>query len=227
MWATAEMSAVGENPMPVTEQHTSALDIRDAFYNALEADPYFADWTVRKNKWLPVQVDLIPYLGVYLIDELQTPDGDANAGCIAFVHTARIGFSIVVANNDEVLGEEAIDAGMHEIMKRLWTDAKINNVFQSSNPEGTLFEAVSRGTRRHVFGAGGTNNEFPWFECEYNVSIVFRSEWYPDIVDTLDEIDVTTGIKINESQADRDKRQQVTVKYMFNALRQALVKEET
>ena len=50
--------------------------------------PFFANYTKRKNKMLQVQPDLLPYLGVYLLDETMTPDGDANAGNIRFIARA-------------------------------------------------------------------------------------------------------------------------------------------
>ena len=33
------------------------------------------------------------------------PDGDVNAGAIRFSHTLRIGFSVMIANNDQVVAE--------------------------------------------------------------------------------------------------------------------------
>jgi len=210
--------------LPVTEQQTWSLDIRDAFFNALNADPYFAAYTRRKTKMLPVQPALIPYLGVYQIDENMTPDGDANAGCIRFTHTLRVGFSVVHANNDQVAIEKSVDAAQQHIMMRLWTDAHINNVWKSGNPEGALIEAIVRGTSRKVWGSAGAKNETPICELEYNVSCTYRTEWFPDITDTLNEIDVTTGVKAGDTQAEMAQRQQVTVKYMFSALRAALQK---
>ena len=69
----------------ITETQSSGYDIRDAFFNLLDADPFFAAYTRRKNKMLPVQQNLIPYLGVYLAGESMTPDGDANCGMVRFI----------------------------------------------------------------------------------------------------------------------------------------------
>ena len=211
----------------ITEQQSWSLDIRDAFYNALSSDAYFAGYTCRKNKMLPVQTNLIPYLGIYLIDEGMTPDGDGNAGMIRFVHNVRIGMSVVQANNDSVALEQSIDKAFLAIMTRLWTDAGITNVFKgaspftSENPEHAMIEAISRGTRRHIWGTAGANNETPMCELEYNVSATYRTEWWPDIITTLDEIDVTTGVKATDTQAEMNQRQQISVKYMLNVLRAA------
>jgi hypothetical protein len=197
----------------ITEQQSFAYDIRDAFFNVISADTFFNGFTAKKNKMLPVQLTQLPYLGVYLVDETMTPDGDDNAGCVRFTHLARIGFSVIVVNNDQIAGEKLSDQAYLKIGTLLFTNSKIFNMIQSNNPEGVLIEGVARGTRRHLYGNAGLNNETPFIEMQYEIYCKFRTEWYPDIVDTLDEIDVTTGIKQSETQADRDQRQQVKVVY--------------
>ena len=171
---------------------------------------------------LALQPNLIPFLGVYLLPQNDMPDGDANAGMIRFTETAQIGISVVQTNNDQDALDQSIDSAFRYIKGRLWTDAGISNVLNSTNPEGARIESISRGTSRRVWGTFSTSNETPMCELEYIVSVVYRSEFWPDITDTLDEIDVTTGIKTTDTQAERDQRQQVTVKYMFTALRAAL-----
>jgi hypothetical protein len=205
----------------ITETQTAALNIRDAMYNVVTVDPYFSGYTLRKTKMFPVQPNLVPYLGVYLADELHVPDGDANAGCIRFNHTIRIGFSVIQASNDPVALEAGIDAAHLKIMGLLWTNAKLMNVLVNDNPEGTGMESIVRGARRHVLGSTGLTNETPFAELQYEVSCFSRSEWYPDITDMLDEIDVTTGVKAGDTQTEMDQRQQVTVKYMLDVLREA------
>jgi hypothetical protein len=201
----------------ITETQTVALDIRNAMYDIVTADPYFAGYTFRKTKMFPVQVALIPYLGVYLVDEITVPDGDANAGCIRFNHTTRIGFSVVQANNDPATLEAGIDAAYLKIMSLLWTDIKLMNVLHNNNPEGAGIEGIVRGSRKHLFGSTGLNNETPFVELQYEVNCFSRSEWYPDITDMLNEIDVTVSL----NNADINAVQPITVKYMLNALREA------
>jgi hypothetical protein len=169
----------------------------------------------------PVQTTLIPYLGVYIVDEIMVPDGDANAWCIRFNHTSRIGLSVVQANNDPVVLEAGIDAAYLKIMSLLWTDIKLMNVLVNNNPDGVGIEGIVRGSRKHVFGSTGLNNETPFAELQYEVNCFSRSEWYPDITDMLNEIDVTTGVKAGDTQTEMDQRQQVTVKYMLDVLRAA------
>ena len=184
-----------------------------------QLDPFFASYTCRKTKMLSVQHQLLPYLGVYIIDETMLPDGDANAGHIRFSHTLRIGFSVMIANNDQVAAELQIDAAWWRIMNRLWPDQHIMNLLKSSNPDNTIIESITRGSRRHVFGAAALNNETPLAELQYDVSMFFRTGWPPIITDDLEEIDISTGVKIGDTQDEMDQRQQVTRKYLFDISR--------
>jgi hypothetical protein len=179
----------------IIEKQTWKYDIRDAFYNILVARPFFAGFTYRKNKFNPLMQALVPYLGVYVLNEITTPDGDANAGCVSFIHNARVGFSCVIKDNDQVEVEKKADAAQQEIMVASFCDLKLLNVFKSNNPEDVLIEAIVRGEARTVFGSTTQENELPWAELEYNITAVYRSEWYPDIPDMLDTIHVETGIK--------------------------------
>jgi len=208
--------------MAITDTQSYTLVICDAFYDALAGDPFFTDYTMRKTKMLQVQHQLIPYLGVYLIDETMTPDGDFNAGDIRFCHTVRVGFSALIAQNDEASARASLDAIFWHIMIRLWRDADLTNMITSSMPDNVRMEGITRGTRRHVYGDAGLNNETPVAELQYDVSVFYRSEWFPTITDDLLEIDVKTGIKIGETQEEMDQRQQIHVDYKFEAQQRRL-----
>lgn len=180
--------------MSITETQSCAYDIRDTFFDAVSTDAFFAGYTTRRNRMLSVQPDSLPYLGVYLVDEVMTPDGDANAGCIRFSHTARVGFSVIVQNNDQDLAAKTVDEAFLRIMNVLYTSPSIMNVLHNDNAENVGIESITAGRRRHVYGAAGLNNETPFLELQYEASAFFRTEWYSDPSDTLDEIDVTTRI---------------------------------
>jgi hypothetical protein len=173
-----------------------------------------------------VQPQLLPYLGVYIIEEVMQPDGDPNAGCVTFSHTLVVGFSVMVANNDQVVAEQAIDAAYWRIMNRLWPDQYIMNALNThnpttgtGNPDNTRIESVTRGRRRHVFGTPGLNNETPIAEMQYDVSIFFRTNWPPIITDDLGEIDISTGVKSGDTQVEMDHRLQFRGKYLFDISR--------
>jgi hypothetical protein len=205
----------------IIEKQSFAVDIRDAMYNVVTVNPYFANYTFRKTKMRPVQANLLPFLGVYIVDEQMVPDGDPNIGCIRFNHTSRIGFSVIQANNDSDKLEKGIDAAYLQIMASLWTDLHLMNVLVNNNPEGVGIESAIRGSRRHIFGNTGLNNETPMAELQYEVSCFCRSEWYPNITDMLNEIDVTVAV----NNADTTQVQPITIKYMLSVLRQAARKE--
>lgn len=205
----------------ITEQQSSGYDIRDAFFNLLDADPYFAAFTRRKTKMLPVQQNLIPYLGVYLAAESMLPDGDANAGCVRFLHNVRIGFSLIIANSVPETAEQLADQAFLHVMATAYTNLYLMNVLQrdaygNNNPENVKVEAIVRGDRKPVMGALSSDNETPFVEMQYEATCSFRSEWYPDITDTLDEISVTTGVKPGDTQTEMNQRQQVAVTYELN-----------
>jgi len=190
--------------MGITDTQSYSLVIRDVFYDTLALrEPYFANHFKRKTKMVPVQPDQVPYLGVYIIDEVMTPDGDGNAGEPAFIHTLRIGFSVMVAMSDQNAAELEIDAAFWRIMNRLWTDQYVMNLLDTTSPDGSMnpdntrIESISRGVRRHVFGSSQLNNSTPLAELQYDVSCIYRTYWPPNVTDDLLEIDVTTRVKEN------------------------------
>ena len=206
--------------MPITEKQSYAFDIRDTFYNAVTADAFFQGFVTKKNRMLPVQPDQLPYLGVYVTEETSAPDGDANAACVRFVNTARIVFSVMTANNDRDAAESLSDKAYLKIMSVLYTSPDIMNVLTRKNVEGVLIESIARGTRRHIYGNSGQNNQTPWIELQYEVQATYRTEWYPDIIDTLDEIALTTGVQPDDTAADMANRLQVAPVISFPSSRQ-------
>jgi hypothetical protein len=183
----------------ITLTQSYSLVIRDIFFDAVSGVPFFANFTKRKSKMLQVQPQDLPYLGVYILDEQMTPDGDINAGEIRFTHTLRIGFSVIILNNDPVASEVKLDQAFWAIMQRLWPDQYIMNLLDTmayghpalmSNPDNVRVEGISRGVRRHVWGDTKLSNELPLAEMQYDVSCVYRTNWPPVITDNLNIIQV-------------------------------------
>jgi len=203
--------------MGVTELQSYGLVIRDGLYDILAAEPFFHDYVKRKTKTLPLRPENLPSLGIYVIDETMLPDGDGNTGDIRFSHTLRLGFSAMVAENDETIAEQTIDAAYWKIMNRLWRDGHLMNVLLSSLPDNVQIESLPRGFRRHVFGAVSLNNETPVAELQYEVSTFFRSSWDPIITDTLDEIQVRTGVKSGDTPEQMARRKQTGTQIIFTA----------
>jgi hypothetical protein len=202
--------------MAITDTQSYSHVIRDALFDALSGDSFFASYTCRKSKMLVARPEYLPYLGVYIIDETMTPDGDANAGNTRFSHALRIGFSAMVASNDQVVIEQQLDAAYWRIMNRLWTDPTLNNVFVTSLPDNVEFESVERGTRRYVWGNAAFNNETPLGEVQYDITVRHRTTWVPGPFVDLLTIDLQTGIKPGDTQDEMDQRQQLHAVYQFD-----------
>ena len=173
---------------PVETIQSDAYLIQDTFFRTLsEREPFFKDYTKRRTKMEPVLANLLPYLGVYLIDENMPPDGDANATDIRFSHTVRIGFSVIVANNNKDDLHRMLDQAFARITNRIWRDPWIMNVLHTENVWSKVensgdvkIESIVRGQRKHNFGLAGGNNETPFGELQYNVSVFFRTYWAPE-----------------------------------------------
>ena len=197
----------------ITETQSQAYDIRETFFNVVSADAFFQGFVAKKNRMLPVQPDQLPYLGVYFAEDIDASDGDANAACVRFSETAHIIFSVITANNDPEAAEAYSDQAYQRIRTVLWTDLNVMNVWNRKNVEGVMIESIVRTTRRHIFGNAGQNNETPWIDMQYGVQAFYRTEWFPDITDTLNEIDVSTGMKPGDTAEEMANRQQVNVVY--------------
>lgn len=210
-------------PPGLSSTQSYSYIIRNIFYDALAADPFFATYFMRKTPMVPVQREQLPFLGVYIANEDMTPDGDANATVVRFTHMTRIGFSAIVAYSDQDVAEQTIDAIFWHIMNRLWTDPDIMNMINAydyvggiaQNPDNVRIESIERGVRRHRFGSNTHNNETPVAELQYDVTCKYRTMWWPDITDTLDTIDVKTGVKAGDTQDEMNQRAQEHVTYDF------------
>ena len=200
----------------IGETQSSAFYLREAMLLAALRLPFFATgFKVRRSRQMPIQKDQLPVLGVYLIDETMQPDGVGNSGDIVFVHTARIGFSVVIANNDPAEAEAMLDRAFWQLMNGLWRDPYLTNFIdtfrpgQGDSPENVRFESIQRGFRQHKTGTIGPTNETPIAELQYDVSFQYRQEFAPWIEDDLAEVDIETAFPIGGTAEDRAKVQQV------------------
>ena len=170
-----------------------SLFIRDAMLDRIQHMPFFADFArFGRSRRLQVQPENIPYVGVYLVDETMVPDGDYNAGDIRFIHALRVGFSVVIFNNDEDDAEDQLDAAFWAIMNGLLCDSTLTNLLDTDIPGNAVIEGFSRGTRRHVYGVSGGSSEQPIGELQMDLTCVLRTRWAPTIVDDLEAVHVTT-----------------------------------
>ena len=179
-------------PPTISEVQSWSFIIRDMFIDRLMQAEFFQGFTPRKSKALPIMINQIPTLGVYFVSEEMSPDGDLNAGEIRFTHMLKLGFSVIVINNDTVACEAKLDQAFWAIMNTLWRDPYLVNLIDTrrypggiGNPDNTRIEGVSRGTRRHVFGTAGKDNETPIGEMQYEATVKYRADYAPVITDNL------------------------------------------
>ena len=203
-------------PPTISEVQSWSFIIRDMFLARLMRSPFFARFTPRKNKSLPVMTNQIPSLGVYFVSEDMGPDGDLNAGEIRFTHMLKLGFSVVIVNNDPVECEAKLDQAFWAIMNTLWRDPNLTSFIDTTvypgsvgNPDNARIEGVSRGTRRHVFGNAGKDNETPIGEMQYEATVKYRADYAPVIPDNFLQMGVRTGIKPGDTQEEMAARFQV------------------
>ena len=203
--------------------HSASYIIREMFLRKCTTLSFFQNWYFRRTRMMPVQVEQLPMLAIYLIpDEVMTPDGDGNTGDIRFIYNARIGFSAIVVNNDEQQCEATLDAAFWAIMNGLWTDQYLTSIWDTYNPHNhttnidrVLFESIERGVRRHVYGLTAQNNQTPIGEMQYEATIRHRGDLPPDIEDMLNHIHVQTGFQGSDGTTNSVK--QVIVQYDFTA----------
>lgn len=200
---------------PFTAQ-SSAFNLREAMLAAALRMPLFVTgFTIRRSRQLPIQKDQLPVLGVYFVDENHVPDGLGNSGELVFAHTARIGFSVVVVNNDPAEAEATLDRAYWALMNAVWRDPYLTNFLNTlepgrgQSPDNVRFESVPRGIRVHKTGTAGPTNEIPVAELQYEVSLFYREEFAPWVEDDFEELVIETAFPIGGTAEERAKVQQV------------------
>jgi len=200
----------------ITDTQSYSQVIRDSLFATVVQLPFFASFKARRSKQLPMQEPILPYLGVYIIGEEMPADGDPNAGDIRFIHMLRIGFQVIIENNDPVQSELYLDQAFWAIMNGLWTDTGLTNMIETEMPDNTRIEGVERGTRRHVWGTMGSTQEKPIGELEYIATVKYRSEWYPgNFPDLLRIHEEVVPMADDGTVPDASVVQRIIVEYEF------------
>lgn len=178
--------------------------IREGFIDRLKAIATFGSVKLfARNKGKgPYQPENIPLVACYLMDESLSPDGDANHAEPRFIHDVKYGFSIVVANNDNAAAQQSCVSGQWAILRTLenqsWWKFPVVGEWQR-NPitkkiEPIRIESITRGLVRPVnFGSKASNNETPYAEQDFELTVRFRSGFPPYVPDPLELIHVTVA----------------------------------
>ena len=195
----------GKSPHVVHTQRSYPILVRDGILDRIKLMSFFATFTFGTNTAIPIQTASLPFCGVYLIQELMTPDGDANVGEVRFRTVARIGIGVIVLNNDATAAEYMLDAASQALMTGLFADHTLydNDLFK--------IQAFSAGTRQHNFGSLAKDNETPIAELRLEISCDLGAITYPPYIpDDLEIIHVETAFPL---EGDTSKVQQVKTQY--------------
>lgn len=168
--------------------------------------PFFSTFNFSTNKGLIIQPSSIPFCGVYLLQEMTAPDAESNTGEPRFRTSVRLGFSVIIQNNDPVAAEHTLDKAMQAIAYGLFTDPSYYN------NSSFKIQGFASGDRQHVFGRVGTlDNETPIAELRYTLVVDLGVIFYEPVVpDILEVIHLETVFPID---GDASKVQQVKVEY--------------
>jgi hypothetical protein len=186
------------------------LQVRDAILKRIRYMPFFNEFKFSSNKSLPIQPENLPFCGVYLIEEVMSPEGDANAGEPHFHVAARIAISVVIVNNDADVAERKIDAAQEVLTNGLFSDPTLYN----GKHEAFEIQSYNRGLRSHWFGSIGADNKTPVAELRFELTVDMGTYYYPPVVpDELDTIHVTTRWPVGGTEGQIQGTQQVQAEY--------------
>lgn len=195
----------GKTPRVDHIEQSYPLLVRDGVLSRVQALPFFSGFNFSTNKSLQIQPASIPFCGIYLLQEMMSADGDADAGEPRFRTLARIGISIIVQNNDATIAEHKLDMALQHITTGLFSDTTFynNKKFQ--------IQGFTGGSRMHAFGSVGLENETPIAELRFELTCDLGIIYYPPTVpDDLEVIHVKTAYP---SIAKKDTSQQVVTEY--------------
>jgi hypothetical protein len=188
--STVQLRIHGKIPHIDTIERSYAMRVRDAIIPRLQAKAFFKDFTFRRSHALKIMPALMPYCCVYFMSEQLRPDGNANIGEIRFSSEARIGFQVIMINNDPDIMEDRLDDAHQVIFNTLLRDP----TFYNNKVEDYIIEAFSRGSRQHFYGSTVIqNNETPYAELRAElVCDLGAIEYEPIVEDMLETLHVET-----------------------------------
>jgi len=202
----------------LSDTQSYAWIILNAIYDRLTASSLFANFTCKRiNTALPLQAEIqVPFIGIFLGEEVMIPDGDENTGDIRFIHQIPIGIQIVVKNNDATAMLAKLDQASWFVLNQLFRDDSFTNRFQTTLPDKVPFEGIPRvNFMRDVWGTVGDRNETPVGQRMFFIAFKVRTWFAPTEFPDLKRITVTTAFPLGDPD-EQSKVQQVKVVYEFD-----------
>lgn len=178
---------------------TYAIEIADkamALLRAKTFDPAFK--TFKRTPMRQVAPGDLPLLGVYILRETRSPDGDENAGEPRFFHRLHLGIAGAVSAADDGSQFVALEAMMAGIDDCLLTDPTFIR----------MIEGIEQMDRRSQYAIMG---ETPLAEIQIEMVVTFRSYWPPVVPDDYRTLHVET--RYPKKDTDPGAVQQVVEQY--------------
>ena len=196
--AAAQLRIHGKIPHVRTVQRSIAFQVRDNALAKIQALTFFQGFTFKRSHVLKVMPNMMPYCSVYFLNEQLGPDGDYDAGEVRFQSVVRLGFSVMLINNDPDKLEDRLDDAYQYIMDGLLRDPTFIRTkafdprIQPQN--GYVIQGFTRGSRSHFYGVTGLqNNETPYGELRLELFCSLGAiEYEPYVENMLEVVHVET-----------------------------------
>jgi len=188
--------------------------IRDGFLARLQNVPMFGSvkkWA--RTKFFIRQHDVFPFVGVYLINDTMAADGDPNHGAPHYLDALKLGFSVVIADNNPDVLDRNLDQAYWAIMNLLTYERW--HKFDPPTPGAPeiRIEAMTRGFRENWYGNSALSNDSPIGELRLDLTFTYRVILKPVIPDDLKTIHETVTLSW---PYDPNEREDVVVQYDFD-----------
>jgi hypothetical protein len=178
---------------------TYAIEIADKALSVLQATLFAPPFkTFKRTPMRQVAPGDLPLLGVYILRETRSPDGDANEGEPRFFHRLHLGIAGAISAADDGAQFSTLESMMAQIDDRLLTSPAFIR----------MIEGVEQMDRRSQYAIMG---ETPLAEIQIEMVVTFRTYWPPIIPDDLRTIHVET--RYPKATTDPAEVQQVVEQY--------------
>lgn len=160
--------------------------IRDAAYDRLVKALGAQFKFTRKTPILPLQGDQLPQLGVFLVGETFSPDGDADVGPPRYKVDAQLSISVVVSAAAPDAADGQCDYLVDQVLTTLLTDGSF--VALTDGTGAPLMESIGAIRRTMNFPKDG---DAYYLEGRLQITCSYRCFFEPVAPNALEHVDIT------------------------------------
>jgi len=153
---------------------TIATYIRDAIMVRLKAADIMQWGSVRTSPFPTLQPDQLPALGVYLMRENYSSDGDGNVGPPRYIVDAVISISVTNLQSDPNALDTSVDNAVNDIEETLLCDGTFIDLRDLNNKP--IIDSIPNITRTFQFPQNG---ETYYLECRLQMTFRFMCYFEP------------------------------------------------